>query len=140
MPSNRNPVSVASIYYLRDNLKDREGGDGVAARESGVDFGRGGMGSIVRLFQAGLVDHQLSFNFGPAPLGFAIAGTHADGPAQGFKRQTAFPNGLHDRASGHTPADAHLLEVVDHLFLSVQPAIPSKKQGINSPDFTLYLI
>jgi len=23
LPSNRNPVSVASIYYLRDNLKDR---------------------------------------------------------------------------------------------------------------------
>ncbi len=94
---------------------------------SGVDFGRGGLGSIVvRWFQAGLVGLELSFNFGPATLGFAIAGAHADGPAQGFKRQTAFPNGLHDRASGHTPADAHFLEVIDHLLLSAQPAIPSK--------------
>ena len=95
---------------------------------SGVGFGRGGLGSIVvRWFQVGLVGLELSFNFGPATLGFAIAGAHADGPAQGFKGQTAFPNGLHDRASGHTPADAHLLEVIDHLLLSAQPAIPSKK-------------
>ena len=64
------------------------------------------------------------FNFWSASFGFAGTGTHADGSAQGFKRQTAFPNGFHDGASGHTPANAHLLEVINHLSLSTQPGFP----------------
>ena len=32
MPSNRNPGAVAPIYYLRDNPKDREGGNGMGVR------------------------------------------------------------------------------------------------------------
>jgi hypothetical protein len=67
---------------------------------------------------------ELGFNFGSASLGFAVTGTHSDSTAQGFKRQTAFPDSFHDCASGHTPANAHLFEVIDHLSLSTQPVFP----------------
>jgi len=77
-------------------------------------------GSFQRLF----VGLELFFNFGSAPFGFAGTGAYADGSAQGFKRQTAFPNGFHDRASGHTPANTYLFEVIDHLLLSTQPGFP----------------
>jgi hypothetical protein len=93
----------------------------MAARKSGLGFGRS---SLADGFEGFFIRLELGFDFGSAPLGFAIAGTYADGPPQGFKGQTAFPNGFHDGASGHTPANTHLLEVVDHLFLSTQPDFP----------------
>ena len=89
--------------------------------KSGVGFGRS---YLVDRFQGLFIGFQLGFNFRPAPLGFAVTGTHADGSAQGFKRQTAFPDGFHDGASGHAPANAYLFEVVDHLTLSTQPGFP----------------
>jgi len=98
----------------------------MAAQKSNVGFG--GWCFLASKFQGFLVSLELVFNLGPAPLGFAITGTYADGPAQGFKRQTAFPNGFHDRASGHTPANTHLFEVVDHLFLSIQPNFPFNRE------------
>ena len=92
----------------------------MAAQQSGLGFGRFLAGSDQRFF----VGFELGFNFRTASLGFAITSAYADGPTQGFKRQTAFPNGFHDRASGYTPADADFLEVIDHLFLRTQSVIP----------------
>ena len=88
------------------------------------DLGFGWRRFLAGSFKGLFVGLQGRFNFRSAALGFAGTGTHADGSTQGFKRQTAFPNGFHDCASGHTPANAHLLEVIDHLSLSTQPGFP----------------
>jgi hypothetical protein len=76
------------------------------------------------LFQGFFVGLELSFNFGPASLCFAGTSAHADGSTQSFKRQTAFPDGFHDGASGYAPANAYLFEVINHLSLSTQPGFP----------------
>ena len=55
----------------------------MAAQKSNVGFG--GWNFLASRFQGFFVGLELGFNFGPAPLGFAITGPYADGPAQGFK-------------------------------------------------------
>ena len=90
--------------------------------KSDLSFGWGCF--LVSRFEGFLVCLKQFFNFRSAALGFAGTGANADGSTQGFKRQTAFPNGFHDCASGHTPANAHLLEVINHLSLSTQPGFP----------------
>jgi len=55
----------------------------MAAQVSDVGFGWGRF--LADSAQGCLVSLELSFNFRAAPLGFAVAGTYADGSPQGFK-------------------------------------------------------
>lgn len=60
------------------------------------------------------------FDILPAALGLAVAGANADLAPKRLERETAFTDRRHDGGGGDAPADAHLLEVVDQVFLRIQ--------------------